>query len=112
MIGATRTPTGTPAACSAPIAWMRRCGALARGSSLAARRLSSELTETSTRTSPSRAIGARMSRSRSTSAFLVTMVQGWWHSASSSSAARVSRQRFSTGWYGSVLLPMLIGLTT
>src|SRR5690349_14945432 len=75
MIGATSTPTGTPASASARIALIRRCGALARGSSFAARRLSSEFTETSTCTSPSRAIGASRSRSRSTSAFLVTRVQ-------------------------------------
>jgi hypothetical protein len=40
------------------------------------------------------------------------MVHGWLQSLSSASAARVSRHFFSIGWYGSVLLPMLIGLQT
>ena len=48
IIGATITPHGTPASLSVATARSRRCGALARGSSVRARRLSSEVTETNT----------------------------------------------------------------
>ena len=90
-LGATITPHGTPAALSASIALSRRCGALARGSSVEARRLSSEVTETKTCTRLSRASGASRSRSRSTKAFLVMIVNGCRCSPSTSMIERVMR---------------------
>jgi hypothetical protein len=92
MTGETSTPTGTPAALSRRIASMRRCGAEARGSSLADSRLSRLVTETSTATSRV-ARQRRLSRSmsRSTIALLVMIVQGWRASSSTSSSSRVMR---------------------
>ena len=109
MIGATLTPTGTPASLNALTIARRRCGAAARGSSLRASSRSSIAIETNTRTSPLAAIGARRSRSRSISAPLVVIVIGCSHSASISISERVIFHSRSIGWYGSVLAPSAIG---
>ena len=74
MIGATLTVAGTPALRSAPSVSSRRCGAAARGSRVRASAGSSVVTETATEARPSAAIGASRSRSRSTAADLVTIV--------------------------------------
>ena len=49
---------------------------------------------------------ARMSRSRSTNADLVTMPTGWPARSSTSRMPRMILKRRSIGWYGSVLVPI------
>ena len=98
MIGATITVTGTPALASSSMACRRRSGALARGSRRRASPASSVVIEIATLTSPFAAIGASRSRSRSTSADLVTMPTGWLVRARTSRICRVTRSVRSTGW--------------
>ena len=76
MTGATSTPVGTPASASARIVRSRACGAAARGSSFDDSRLSSDVTDRCTSTRWRRAMSASRSRSRTTSALLVTMCTG------------------------------------
>ena len=76
MTGATMTEVGTPASFSRFSASSRLSGVLARGSMARASFKSSVVTDSATFTSPRSAIGARMSRSRKTSADLVTMPTG------------------------------------
>ena len=76
IIGAVITPTGTPASASALIASSRRCGAEARGSMSRASSLSSVVTDRNTSARLRLAMSARMSMSRVTRWFLVTMPTG------------------------------------
>ena len=96
-MGAAITPAGTPASLSASIASSRFCGVGARGSIWRASPRSSVVTETKTLTRPSRAIGARRSRSRRMRFDLVTMVIGWRAWASVSISDRVMRYCRSIG---------------
>ena len=77
MIGANPIIAGTPAAVSSRIAAIRRSGVEALGSIARASLRSSDVTETETAARFCAAIGARMSMSRVTSAFLVVMPTGW-----------------------------------
>ena len=77
MTGATITEVGMPALDSCRSASSRRGGVAARGSMMRASFGSSVVTESATLTRLRLAMRARMSRSRSTSADLVTMPTGW-----------------------------------
>ena len=77
MTGATITEAGTPAAVSCRSASSRRAGVAARGSITRASLGSSVVTDSATLTRLRCAMRARMSRSRTTSADLVTMPTGW-----------------------------------
>ncbi|KAG1385994.1 hypothetical protein G6F59_017084 [Rhizopus arrhizus] len=101
-----------PASCSRFIARSPACGADARGSSLAERCGSSEVTEKCTLTRFSAASGASRSMSRSTSAFLVISENGCFVSSITSISWRVSLNLRSIGWYASVLMPSAIGCGT
>ncbi len=76
ITGATITAAGTPASTSRSSVSIRFSGVLARGSMARASFRSSVVTESATLTRPRSAIDFRMSRSRSTSADLVTMPTG------------------------------------
>ncbi|MNT91456.1 hypothetical protein D3C72_2325560 [compost metagenome] len=76
ITGAIITPVGTPASERALIASSRLVGVEARGSMVRASLRSSVVTEIATLARPRSAIDDRMSRSRSTSADLVTTVTG------------------------------------
>ena len=75
------------------------------GSVVRQTRSSSVGRETYTLTGTSRAAAARTSRSRTTSGPRVTIENGVPDDASSPMHARVSRNRPSAGWYGSVAVP-------
>ena len=88
---------GIPAAVSFAIAFSLFSGCGARGSSVAAMRGSSDVTEIATDAIPFAAIGASRSMSRVTRSDLVVIVSGWSVSASTSIQARVMRQCASIG---------------
>src|SRR5438128_8743519 len=112
MTGEIETYVGTPAADSVATAFSRRSGCGARGSTVPATLGSSEVTDMHTAARPFAAIGARMSRSRTTRSDFVVIVTGWSVSASTSRIDRVTRHSRSIGWYGSVLVPSAMGRTT
>ena len=88
MTGATSVEVGTPALTNCRSASSRRGGVAARGSMVRASLGSSVVTESATFTRSRLAMRARMSRSRSTSADLVTMPTGW---PARSSTSRIRR---------------------
>ena len=90
IIGAAMMPVGTPAADSSRIASSRFSGVEARGSILRLRMWSMLVTDSATCTSPSLASSVRISRSRTTSADLVTIVTGCLVSSITSRMPRVS----------------------
>ena len=90
MIGATITVVGTPAADSCRSASSRRAGVAARGSMVRASFGSSVVTDSATLARLRSAMRARMSRSRSTSADLVTMPTGWPARSSTSRIRRIT----------------------
>lgn len=94
-----------PASDSRRMASSRRCGVDARGSSCRASLRSSVVIDSATLTSPFSAIGLRMSMSRVTRWFLVTIATGWLWRASTSRIERVMPRLRSMGWYGSVFVP-------
>ncbi|MNL67897.1 hypothetical protein D3C87_1925420 [compost metagenome] len=111
IIGEANTAVGTPASLSSLIASRRRAGEEARGSILRLSLWSIEVIDRATLTSPSLASSLRMSRSRMISADLVVIITGWRVSSITSRMPRVSLCLRSAGWYGSVLVPMAMGLT-
>jgi hypothetical protein len=76
MTGATITEVGTPASERRRSVSSRRSGVAARGSMARAMRASSVVTDSATLTRLRRAMRERISRSRCTSADLVTMPTG------------------------------------
>ncbi len=108
MTGATITDVGTPAADSCRNASSRRAGVAARGSITRASLGSSVVTDSATLARLRFAMRDRMSRSRSTSADLVTMPTGWPECSSTSRIRRMIWYLLSIGWYGSVLVPIAI----
>ena len=96
-MGAVITPTGTPASFSARMASSLRCGAEARGSMVRARSLSSVVTDRKTSARLRLAMSARMSMSRVTMWFLVTMPTGLLKSLSTRRIWRVIFSSRSTG---------------
>jgi len=97
MIGATITPTGMPASCSRRIVRRRAAGEAVRGSSVRFSSFDSVVTLIITYTSPSAAIGASRSMSRSTIALFVMMESGCRYFASTSRMLRVTRYSRSIG---------------
>ena len=91
MTGATITEAGTPASTSRCTVSSRLSGVLARGSMARASLRSSVVTDSATLTSPRSAIDLRMSRSRNTSADLVTMPTGWLAALKTSRMRRMIR---------------------
>ena len=104
-IGAIPTPTSMPASASARIARRRLAGGAVPGSVVRQTRSSSVGRETYTLTGTSRAAAWRTSMSRTISGPRVTMESGVPDAASSRMHERVSRNRASAGWYGSVAVP-------
>ena len=89
----------------------RRAGDEARGSILRLSLWSIEVIERATFTRPSFPNSVNMSRSRMMSADFVVIITGWRVSSMTSRMPRVSLCLRSAGWYGSVLVPMAMGLT-
>ena len=87
--GATIVEVGMPALTSCRSASSRRGGVEARGSMVRASSASSVVTEIATLTRLRLAMRARISRSRSTSADLVTMPTGWPARSSTSRMPRM-----------------------
>ncbi len=109
MTGAMSVPTGTPASASPRMAPSRAAGDAARGSSTRFSAASIDVSDTITCTRSCCAICVSRSRSRSTSADFVTMDTGCLASSNTSRMERVTRRRRSTGWYGSVFAPSMMG---
>ncbi len=97
MTGATITDVGTPASESCRNASSRRAGVAARGSITRASFGSSVVTDSATLARLRFAMRERMSRSRSTSADLVTMPTGWPKRSSTSRIRRMIWYCFSIG---------------
>jgi hypothetical protein len=102
MIGATITPTGTPAFASRSIAARRSFGGAARGSRIRWSDASRLVTEIATDAAPWEASSARRSTSRVTVKLFVMTATGFRYSASTSSTPRVMPSFRSAGWYASV----------
>ena len=105
--GMAKSRAGTPAADSSLMAPRRRSGRGARGSIRRRSAASSDVSETLTMSSPAAAISRSRSMSRVTAGDLVVIPTRRPGTRSKlSSTRRVTRNRDSAGWYGSVAAPM------
>ena len=110
ITGANMTPAGTPAQFRFSRVFRRRLGEAALGSKRRARSCRSDVMDRYTFTKPCAAMGWSKSRSLSIIQDLVTMDNGCLQSCKTWIMSLVICSCRSMGWYGSVFVPIAMGL--